>query len=108
LRERLRQFFHSQNLTPNKAEDICRFPRGTLQKYLSGTNIGTDKIERIAESFPALNVDWWFTGYGHMLKSQRDPVVNESATDPIQTMASWMAKMEREIYMLNQRIAQIK
>ena len=111
MRDRLRQFLHDQHITPNRAEEICGFPRGTLQKYLSGTNIGSDKIEVISISFPSLNVHWWFTGLGEMYaftpkkEFERTSILNDPTnSDPIDAMTKWMAKVERDLYLVKSQL----
>lgn len=66
IKSRLLQFTLSQGLTSLGAlERNCGFAQNTIQKISGGVN--TNTLVRIAEVFPALNLNWLILGRGPML-----------------------------------------
>lgn len=70
VKERLRIFIKSQNLTVRAFEKLINVSNGYVSSIRS--SIQPDKIERISEHFPTLSIDWLLTGKGEMLISDSD------------------------------------
>lgn len=64
-------------LKPSSFEQACRISNGYLNKQFKGKGtLGSDIIEKIHRSFPALNMNWVLTGKENMIiKTDNDPVV---------------------------------
>ncbi len=68
LGQRLNYFIERQMfISVREFEKKCKLPAGSIHRAVSGTNIGADKLEIIAKTFPELNMDWLLTGDGAML-----------------------------------------
>jgi len=75
---------------------------------VSGTTINNIEDDRSNPSFETISAiidkykvdaEWLITG-----KEKPIQIVEELKTDPVQSMASWMAKVEREIYLIQQKL----
>ncbi len=115
MRRRFREFLRHQGITPHKAEEMCQFSNGTLHKYLSGKNIGSDKIERIGLVFNQLNVHWWITGVGEMLldetpwrvEDDANPYQSGSKNDPKHAFVSWMTNIEQKVSKMEKQLSKL-
>lgn len=90
--ERLLHFIENQlHMSVSEFEKKCKFPNGTIQRALKGTNIGIDKVQVIGQLYPSLNLDWLLNGDGNMIdKSILQPTAIEKA---LLTLADSVSKM---------------
>jgi hypothetical protein len=68
IKDRLLKFIALNSTSLHQFEKKVGLSNGYMAKVES---IGSPVIEKIAEVYPDLNIDWLFTGKGHMLRSQQ-------------------------------------
>ena len=80
LKKRLKTFISKKRLKISFFESEIGLSHGYVNSITK--NIGNDKLERIVERFPELNIEWLLLGKGSMLKSiaPGSAVVNEPET----------------------------
>tara|TARA_Y100000815_G_C12953409_1_gene353785 strand:+ start:64 stop:405 length:342 start_codon:yes stop_codon:yes gene_type:complete len=65
----MQAFIDYKGLTINSFEKSIN-TRGTIGKFLSeDSNLGINWISKIIETYEDLNIEWFFTGEGKMLKT---------------------------------------
>ncbi len=69
-KDRLLKFIELNSISLHRFHQKIGVSNGYLAKVES---IGSPVIERIAEIYPDLSLDWLFTGKGNMLRSQQKP-----------------------------------
>lgn len=72
-KDRIKKFVETLNYGRNKFEDILGLSNGYISS--KSPSISSDVIEKIAQHYPELNLEWLITGKGPMLKS------SEASTD---------------------------
>jgi len=86
MKQRILQFIDFKGINKNVFYKKTGLSNGFLDKTGS---IGVDKLEKILNSFPEINVEWLITGNGQMIKKaiylQRKDFDNE-LNEPIETM----------------------
>lgn len=76
--DRIKEFIDFSGLTIASFERAISMSNGAFGKSLkTGGSIGSDKIEKIFETFPDLNPSWLITGHGRMLLSDYQDKVRE-------------------------------
>ena len=66
--ERLMLFLESKNMKPARAEKECGFSNGLLgNAYRMKASIGSDKLEKILNTYPELSAEWLMRGVGPMI-----------------------------------------
>ena len=72
-------------------------------------NIGNDKLEKIVERFPELNIEWLLFGKGSMLKSSApdSAVVNEPET-PYNYTVSKLDQAQQKIIALQEKLIEAR
>ena len=80
LKKRLKTFISKKRLKISFFESEIGLSHGYVNSITK--NIGNDKLERIVERFPELNIEWLLLGKGEMLKNsaQNSAIVNEPET----------------------------
>ena len=69
MNRRLQQFLSAENLTQAQFADAIGVARASISHILAGRNKpGFDFIERMALTYPDLNLDWLICGKGKMYK----------------------------------------
>lgn len=66
-KDRIKKFVETLNYGRNKFEDILGLSNGYISS--KSPSISSDVIEKIAQHYPELNLEWLITGKGPMLKS---------------------------------------
>jgi len=81
-RGRLLYFIENQlNISVLEFEKKINAPRGSINRFVnSDTNMGYDKIEKISNCYPELNMDWLISGEGEMLENRSNIVSEPEAT----------------------------
>lgn len=65
--DNLKKYLEGNGKTITWLEAECSFSKGTLSKALkNNTSIGSDKIIKILEVLPKLNLRWWLLNTGDM------------------------------------------
>lgn len=66
IRERLKEYLAVKNLSANSLESAIGVSKGTLSKFINGhkENIGIDKIIKIGNYDPNLDMNWLLKGDG--------------------------------------------
>lgn len=67
IKDRLLQFIAHKGLTNKSFETKCGLGNGFVSKV--GDSIRKEKLEKISNAFPELNIDWIINEKGEMLKS---------------------------------------
>lgn len=78
VKERLKKFIKSENLTVVQFEKSISVSNGYVNGMVNG--IGNSKLNKILELYPNLNIQWLLTGDGSMLKklkTNESMIVNE-------------------------------
>ena len=93
IKDRLLKFIELNSTSLHQFEKKVGLSNGYMAKVAS---IGSPVIEKIAEVYPDLNIDWLFTGKGHMLRSQQ----KLEATDTPTTAQEMIASLREQINQL--------
>jgi hypothetical protein len=75
-KDRIKTFLSEKKIGRNKIEKELDLGIGYFSS--KGNSISSDVIEKIADRFPELNIDWLLTGKGNMLKTQSESGVSQS------------------------------
>ena len=68
IKERLFKVAETEGLSVRKLEEACGLGRGNISNMSTEGSIGSDKLSKIIDTFPHLNVEWILTGRGEMYK----------------------------------------
>lgn len=89
---RIKQFADSQGISNRALERTMGVSEGTMSKaFRKNTEIRTDNIESIVESYPQLSAEWLLRGEGEMLKQE---AVSES--EMIMRLVNKIAQLSEE------------
>ena len=78
MNTRLLKFLESENISQAQFADTIGVARASISHLVSGRNKpGYDFIERMALSYPSLNLEWLITGKGKMYKTEADSLPQE-------------------------------
>lgn len=94
-KDRLLKFIELNSISLHQFHKKIGVSNGYLAKVES---IGSPVIEKIAEIYPDLSLDWLFTGRGHMLRSQQKPTettVQTNAQEVIELQRKLITQLER-------------
>ena len=79
--DRIKQFIDSEGIAISAFEKSIGMSNASFGKSLrSGGAIGTDKLENILKTYPALSPNWLLTGEGSMLKGGSLPVAHHTTS----------------------------
>jgi len=95
VKERIKQFIDFKQLSERKFSKKIS-PSETY--FTSTKTIGSDKLEKIAENFPELNMDWVITGRGEMI------IKEEQITDPLPVAAEHQAEYKTKLDLLQDEV----
>lgn len=71
LGNRLQQIMDYYHLTPISFSERLQIQRSSLSHFFTGRNKpGWDFLEKLARTFPEINIQWFLTGAGNMLISK--------------------------------------
>lgn len=69
LTDRLLNYFDLKGITIHNFEKVCGLGNGYFGKQYRGKgSVGSDILEKIADQYPDLNLNWLITGRGMMLQ----------------------------------------
>lgn len=70
MKDRIRMLLDAEKINSAKFAEIIGVQRSSISHILTGRNNPSfDIIQRIAEKFPKINLEWLITGKGNMLKT---------------------------------------
>ena len=76
--DRLAEYLDRKGITPFTFEKTCELGNGYLGKQIKAKGtLGSDVLEKIAQQYPEISLDWLITGKGKMLYAgKRERVAN--------------------------------
>ena len=90
MNKRLKQIIDYYGITPHKFSQKIGLSEGTIRKILSAnTSIKSENLEKLAQTFTEINLDWLITGRGEMLFSEQ-PTIDKptnASTDALKMIA---------------------
>jgi len=99
VKERIKKYIESQDLTIVDFEKSINVSNGYVNSI--SKNIGIEKINKIIEIYPNINLEWLFTGNGQMNKMNDVPEVkfvdNNFLLDRIEKLAIRNNELEKEL-----------
>ena len=73
MKDRLREFIDTQDVSITKLEAEISVARGTIARFLRGDgNFSAEILVKISERYPEINIDWLVTGRGSMLYNNNE------------------------------------
>lgn len=109
-KDRIKKFVETLNYGRNKFEDILGISNGYISS--KSPSISSDVIEKIAQHYPELNLEWLITGKGSMLKSmeastnsEEDSPEDEFYKDIILTYQEMTKEYRKKIEYLEAELA---
>ncbi|MFC2713816.1 MAG: XRE family transcriptional regulator [Segatella salivae] len=76
IKNRLKQLAQTEGLSMRAFEETCGLGRGNISNMSQEGGIGSDKLTKIIDAFPMVDLYWLLTGEGDMLKSDKyEPIV---------------------------------
>ena len=107
LKKRLKTFISKKRLRISFFESEIGLSHGYVNSITK--NIGNDKLEKIVERFPELNIEWLLFGKGSMLKSSApdSAVVNEPET-PYNYTVSKLDQAQQKIIALQEKLIEAR
>jgi len=69
MKKRLLQIADYLGMSVRGFETACELQRGNISNMSENGAIGSDKLSKIIDKFPDINLEWLLTGNGQMLKS---------------------------------------
>ncbi len=104
VKERLRTFIASRDISIRRFEILCGFPNSFVSNIKRTTSPA--RLEVIASKFPELNISWLMTGKGEMLNApHREPREDShTETEP----AKLMQQCNRLLTQLEKQQSQIE
>lgn len=67
IKDRLKQLAQAKGLSMRSFEEKCGLGRGNISNMSPGGSIGSDKLSKIIDTFPTVDIRWLITG------KERDP-----------------------------------
>ena len=76
IKNRLKRLAQTEGLSMRAFEETCGLGRGNISNMSQEGGIGSDKLTKIIDTFPMVDLYWLLTGEGDMLKSDKyEPIV---------------------------------
>lgn len=99
VKERLRTFIASKDMSVRRFEILCGFPNSFVSNIKRTTSPA--RLEVITSKFPELNITWLMTGKGEMLNSSyiESRKTSQITPEPIELMQhceKLLAQLERQ------------
>ncbi len=66
IKSRLKQLANSKGFSIRGFEEFCGLTRGNISNILPGGAIGSDKLAKILDAIPDINLAWLISGIGEM------------------------------------------
>ncbi|MDD4972600.1 MAG: hypothetical protein PHT07_24475 [Paludibacter sp.] len=68
IKYRFKQVADYYGLSIRKFEEKCNLGGGNISNIGDGGSVGADKLSKISDNCPEINIDWLLSGKGRMLK----------------------------------------
>ena len=104
VKERLRTFIASKDMSVRRFEILCGFPNSFVSNIKRTTSPA--RLEVIASKFPELNITWLMTGNGEMLNTSY--LENREVSHIDSESAELMQHCEKLLAQLDRQQTQIK
>lgn len=72
IKDRLTQIAKYNGLSIRGMEATCNLGRGNISNMSDTSNIGSDKLSKIVDMFPMIDLTWLLTGKGEMFKAEQE------------------------------------
>lgn len=114
MNKRLKQIIEYYGITPHKFSQKIGLSEGTIRKILSAnTSIKSENLEKLAQTFTEINLDWLITGRGEMLFSEHTTKDDHTSASPdalqmIADLARENGQLQAEITELKKELAQFE
>jgi len=96
IKDRLQKIADYDNLSIRRFEEKCGLKRGNISNMGEDSSIGSDKLSKIIDTYPTLNIKWLLTGSGTMLENDTPPPL-EATVQPIHQPRSPEKKVDNQI-----------
>lgn len=103
IKDRLIQIAKAEALSIRAFEERCGLGRGNISNMGPDSAIGSDKVTKILDTFPTINLHWLLTGSASETASPAKP---EGGTNTV--LLEKVVKQAEEIGRLKERIAQLE
>ena len=70
MKKRLLEIASYFAVSVRRFEEECGLKRGNISNMTEDSSIGSDKLSKIIDKYPSINLEWLITGNGDMLKSK--------------------------------------
>lgn len=113
MNKRLKQVIEYYGITPHKFSQKIGLSEGTIRKILNAnTSIKSENLEKLAQTFTEINLDWLITGRGEMLFSEQPKTDTPVAATPdalrmIADLARENGQLQAENAELKKELAQL-
>lgn len=104
VKTRIKQFCEAEGITVSSFEKSIGASNGYVNSI--SRSVGIDKLNRILEKYPYLNIEWLLTGNGDMKKQQEQHEVPN--TIDIHQLINTIAEQAKEIGRLEQALEDAK
>ena len=108
ISDRLKNFLYFKHVKVSNFESEIGFSNGYVNSVRK--SIGNDKLERIVEHYPELNIEWLLVGKGEMLKSsaQNSAIVNEPETPYTTNTTAKLDEAREKIITLQEKLIEAR
>lgn len=107
MNKRLKQIIEYYGITPHKFSQKIGLSEGTIRKILSAnTSIKSENLEKLAQTFTEINLDWLITGRGEMLFTEHTTKDDHTSASP--DALQMIADLARENGQLQAENAELK
>lgn len=98
MSQRLLEFILYKGFSVHKFSNIINVSNSYLNKAVrDNISIGSDKIMKIGETFPDLNIEWLLMGRGEMIKKENKESATTSNNDTVNRNKSSQSIKEKDL-----------
>lgn len=102
IKERLYKIAEFEGLSVRAFEEKCNLGRGNISNMSPNGAIGSDKLAKILDTFPYVDLNWILTG------KETEPTPGASTSGENSYMLDKLLKQAEEIGRLKQRISELE
>lgn len=78
VEERFKQYLDTKGISNMGAEKACGLSNGQIKSGLKGSSFGSDKLEKILNTYTDLSAEWLLRGVGSMIIGESKAVELEN------------------------------